>query len=108
MTSTTIAALISLLEANDYQQVAEEMDGNTATYVFVRTKDEDFVTITGPVDHVAEVEEFPSAHGFLAHLVARADCGCVYHAEQGIPCEHDLALAHRNSFAGSLRAMSDF
>ena len=22
-----------------------------------------------------------------------ANCGCVYHAEQGVPCEHDLALA---------------
>ena len=21
-----------------------------------------------------------------------ADCGCVYHAEEGIPCPHDLAL----------------
>ena len=23
--------------------------------------------------------------------VGTADCGCVYHAEQGIPCEHDKA-----------------
>ena len=22
-----------------------------------------------------------------------ANCGCVYHAEQGIPCDHDIALA---------------
>ena len=22
----------------------------------------------------------------------KADCGCYYHAEDGIPCEHDLAL----------------
>jgi hypothetical protein len=24
-----------------------------------------------------------------------ANCGCVHHAEQGIPCEHDFALAQR-------------
>lgn len=29
----------------------------------------------------------------LQVLAGRADCGCVYHAEEGIPCEHDLALA---------------
>jgi hypothetical protein len=26
-------------------------------------------------------------------VFAIANCGCVAHAEQGIPCEHDLALA---------------
>ena len=25
-------------------------------------------------------------------IIGTANCGCVYHAEQGIPCEHDLAL----------------
>lgn len=37
---------------------------------------------------------------FLAHYteairdcVGKANCGCVYHAEDGIPCEHDLELA---------------
>lgn len=37
---------------------------------------------------------------FLAHYleairesVGKANCGCVHHAEEGIPCEHDLALA---------------
>ena len=25
-------------------------------------------------------------------LAGRASCGCVYHAEEGIPCPHDLAL----------------
>jgi hypothetical protein len=24
-----------------------------------------------------------------------ANCGCVHHAEEGIPCEHDIALALR-------------
>lgn len=28
-----------------------------------------------------------------SHAAPVADCGCVYHAEQGIPCEHDKALA---------------
>lgn len=26
-------------------------------------------------------------------IAGEADCGCVYHAEDGIPCEHDKALA---------------
>ncbi|MEK7576358.1 MAG: hypothetical protein AAB482_01555 [Patescibacteria group bacterium] len=26
-------------------------------------------------------------------IVGRANCGCWYSAEQGIPCEHDIALA---------------
>lgn len=25
-------------------------------------------------------------------VAGKANCGCVYHAEDGIPCEHDLAL----------------
>lgn len=28
-------------------------------------------------------------------IVAKANCGCVYHAEQGIPCIHDISLARR-------------
>lgn len=28
-------------------------------------------------------------------LGQQADCGCVYHAEDGIPCPHDLELAYR-------------
>jgi hypothetical protein len=94
MTSTTIAELTRLLQAKGYRQVADEVRGNIATYVFVNAKD-DFVTITGPVDHPAEVVEGNSARGFLESLLkslaGRADCGCVHHAEQGIPCEHDLA-----------------
>lgn len=26
-------------------------------------------------------------------IAGMATCGCWHHAEQGIPCEHDLALA---------------
>jgi hypothetical protein len=26
-------------------------------------------------------------------IAGKAQCGCVYHAEEGIPCEHDRALA---------------
>lgn len=25
-------------------------------------------------------------------VVGKATCGCVYHAEEGLPCIHDLAL----------------
>jgi hypothetical protein len=25
-------------------------------------------------------------------IVGKADCGCVYHAEEGTPCPHDIAL----------------
>ena len=28
----------------------------------------------------------------MSDIVGRANCGCHYHAEQGIPCEHDLDL----------------
>jgi hypothetical protein len=29
-------------------------------------------------------------------VAGRAQCGCVYHAEEGVPCVHDLELvAHR-------------
>lgn len=28
-------------------------------------------------------------------LGQQANCGCVYHAEDGIPCPHDLELAYR-------------
>lgn len=28
-------------------------------------------------------------------LAGQANCGCHYHAEDGIPCEHDLALARK-------------
>ena len=27
-----------------------------------------------------------------------ADCGCVYHAEEGIPCPHDVALAQEQHY----------
>ena len=30
-------------------------------------------------------------------VAAKANCGCVYHAEQGIPCEHDLALLEQDA-----------
>jgi len=29
----------------------------------------------------------------MEDIVGIASCGCVYHAEEGIPCEHDIALA---------------
>lgn len=28
----------------------------------------------------------------VSDLAGKADCGCVYHAVDGTPCEHDLAL----------------
>lgn len=31
----------------------------------------------------------------LKAVTGKATCNCVYHAEQGIPCEHDLALLKR-------------
>jgi len=30
----------------------------------------------------------------LNRIVGSANCGCHYHAEDGIPCKHDLALLH--------------
>lgn len=33
----------------------------------------------------------------IAARLPMAACGCVYHAEQGIPCEHDLALRFRHA-----------
>lgn len=45
------------------------------------------------------VRFFPGrAHGVreaapAPEIAGRANCGCVYHAEQGIPCKHDLELA---------------
>lgn len=29
----------------------------------------------------------------MESIVGIASCGCFYHAEEGIPCEHDIALA---------------
>ena len=29
----------------------------------------------------------------IRECVGKANCGCVHHAEEGIPCEHDLELA---------------
>lgn len=29
----------------------------------------------------------------MEDIVGIAPCGCIYHAEEGIPCEHDIALA---------------
>lgn len=31
----------------------------------------------------------------MEDIVGIASCGCVYHAEEGIPCEHDIALAKK-------------
>jgi len=31
-----------------------------------------------------------------ANVVGKANCGCVYHAEQGVACPHDLALLVRS------------
>ncbi len=28
-------------------------------------------------------------------IVGIANCGCWYHAEDGVPCEHDLKLAEK-------------
>lgn len=33
-----------------------------------------------------------SAEQIWEDIVGKANCGCVYHAEEGIPCEHDIAL----------------
>ena len=30
-------------------------------------------------------------------IAGRANCGCVYHAEEGRPCPHDIALAAHES-----------
>ena len=29
----------------------------------------------------------------MKNIAGKANCGCVHHAEEGIPCEHDIALA---------------
>ena len=29
----------------------------------------------------------------LKSIAGQASCGCVFHAEDGIPCSHDIALA---------------
>lgn len=29
----------------------------------------------------------------MIQACGKADCGCVYHVEEGIPCEHDYAFA---------------
>lgn len=29
-------------------------------------------------------------------IAGKANCGCVYHAEEGIPCPHDIALAEKS------------
>lgn len=31
----------------------------------------------------------------LAEIVGKANCGCVYHAEAGLPCQHDVELWER-------------
>lgn len=31
-----------------------------------------------------------------SHIVGQANCGCTYHAEQGIPCNHDMSLLSRD------------
>jgi uncharacterized protein YbaR (Trm112 family) len=30
-------------------------------------------------------------------VIAKANCGCVHHAEEGIPCLHDIALARQQA-----------
>jgi hypothetical protein len=35
-------------------------------------------------------------HGGPPNPVGKADCGCVHHAEDGIPCEHDLKEMNRD------------
>jgi hypothetical protein len=30
-------------------------------------------------------------------IAGKAKCGCWYHAEDGIPCEHDIALANHSA-----------
>lgn len=52
-----------------------------------------------PTSYEAWVRMFPPrAHGFkeaapVSEIAGLANCGCVYHAEQGVPCKHDLELA---------------
>jgi hypothetical protein len=36
-------------------------------------------------------------------ICAKAKCACVYHAQDGIPCRHDVDLALRNEDLGYLR-----
>ena len=35
-------------------------------------------------------------------LAGKAECGCVHHVEEGIPCEHDLALRYKKEKARML------
>lgn len=33
-----------------------------------------------------------SAEDIQSNIVGKANCGCVYHAEEGLPCPHDVKL----------------
>ena len=43
------------------------------------------------------------AEALAENPAGKARCGCVYHAEQGIPCEHDLALRSMTECLTSIR-----
>ncbi len=36
-----------------------------------------------------------SAEEIQNNIVGKANCGCVYHAEEGLPCVHDVELWKR-------------
>lgn len=46
----------------------------------------------GPGIHRKETLVAYEIDGRRIEVTAQAGCGCVYHAEEGRPCEHDLAL----------------
>lgn len=50
---------------------------------------------TGNVDSsdVLNLVSYEDEQGAFVQVAARSNCGCVHHAEEGIPCSHDLESA---------------
>jgi hypothetical protein len=54
----------------------------------------DLATVPDTRDSV-EAHSTPLAIIKIDPRAGKANCGCVYHAEEGIACEHDIALANK-------------
>lgn len=84
--------------ASNEQFISGDQEGNiiicpqcTEYHIFQLTK-ENLISLTNDNNfELAQAMLDPNSEP-ARRVVGQAKCGCVHHAEEGIPCEHDLAL----------------
>jgi hypothetical protein len=82
-----VEEVIKFMEAHGFIFRARGEDGDVVVLHFTAPSLPAIIEVATPIDRGVELNE-----AIFKSLIARANCGCVNHAEQGIPCQHDQQL----------------